>query len=533
MDESTEKKEPEGVMVNGTDQTERRSVRRRLVQSTLFPHKSPEIEPKVEQKDKEGEDDNNDGEDEEFCGSQGKKRGRKRKAKVTPPNRASKKAKEKSPKKTTPKKNGMNNLVEIEDSSPPPIPNLRLEAKLTAEENSRIFAGRQIHPFFASLKVGKKSQETAEDCQLDEVTVLSKQADNVETSELEMQTRLCQESLEPDNSLWTDKYQPKKATEVCGNTESVKFMSEWLHQWREGSFQAVKASNNIDNGNMQEDDYICSESDFDSENFNGEDSLKKVLLVTGPIGMCLLVILVVEGILLVFQSGKSAAISACAKEQGFIILESNASDCRNGAVVKEKYGEALVGKALESLYGTRSQQNPIDSLGKHVTKSEFGDEVIEFISISDEEDSFGAHGASGKHVCIDKETGSSQVKKLLLFEDVDIIFPEDRGFIAAIQQIVEKAKGPVILTSNSNDLVLPANLDRLELRFTMPSPEELLHHLHMVCAAEKATTQPHLLEQLIKSCQGDIRKTIMHLQFWCQREKIQKGDIPIRAYMFA
>lgn len=91
MDESAEKKELEVFMVNGTDQRERRTVRRRLVQSTLFPHKLPEIEPKVEQKTNEGEDDNNDGQGEEFCGSQGKGKGRKRKGKVIPQNRASKK----------------------------------------------------------------------------------------------------------------------------------------------------------------------------------------------------------------------------------------------------------------------------------------------------------------------------------------------------------------------------------------------------------------------------------------------------------
>ncbi|XP_022773235.1 uncharacterized protein LOC111315628 isoform X3 [Durio zibethinus] len=634
MEESAEKREPEVMMVNGTDQRERRSVRRRLVQSTLFPRKSPEIEPKVDQKAHEGEDDNNDGEDEEFCGSQGKKKGRKRKGKVTSQNRASKKSTEKSPMETTLKKNGMNNLMESEDASPPPIPNLRLEAKLTAEENSRMFARRQIHPFFASRKAGKRSQETAEvgknGCLLDrcntgvnvgpihvferiqddvvldwkdwtffEKTAIdigynfeglftsvfesyvgalcldnlpgvshfsdalvvenklsdeciiqdndllgtslainaspvheqlesylllkgSEGADNVGNSELEQQSRLLQERFVPcypgcsirhDNSLWTDKYQPKSAKEVCGNTVSVKFMNEWLRLWRERSFQAIKASNNVNKSNMQEDDDNFCESDFDSENIDGEDSLKNVLLVTGPIG-----------------SGKSAAIHACAKEQGFKVLESNASDCRNGAVVKQKLGEALESHCL-----TGSLENPIVSLSKHVMKSagplssseavqEFDNEVIELISISDKEDSFFAHGASGKHVCSDSETGFGQtkVKPLVLFEDVDISFPEDRGFVAAIQQIAEKAKGPVILTSNSNNLVLPDNLDRLELCFTMPSQEELLHHLSMVCAAEKAAIQPHLLEQLTKCCQGDIRKTIMHLQFWCQSKINQK-----------
>ncbi|KAH1057489.1 hypothetical protein J1N35_035554 [Gossypium stocksii] len=298
-------------------------------------------------------------------------------------------------------------------------------------------------------------------------------------------------------------------------------MSDWLCLWRKRSFRAIKASNNIDKQSMQEDsdDDFCA-SGSDSENIDEADSLKNVLLVTGPIG-----------------SGKSAAIHACAEEQGFKILESNASDCRNGAVVKQKFGEALESHCL-----TGSTENLVDSPSKHVMKStgplskgeavkEF-DKEVEFIPISDEEDSSGPYGASGKHVCNERETGFGQdkVRSLILFEDVDISFPEDRGFVAAIQKIAEKARGPVILTSNSNKLVLPDNLDRLELCFTMPSREELLHHLNMVCAAEKAIIQPYLLEQLIKCCQGDIRKTIMHLQFWCQSKKYKKGGKSQKTY---
>ncbi|KAE8653870.1 Adenine nucleotide alpha hydrolases-like superfamily protein [Hibiscus syriacus] len=581
MDESAEKKKAGVLMANGTDQRERSGVRRRLVQSTLFPHKYPEIEPKIDEKANECEDENNDVEDEELCGSQDKKKGRKRKGKVTPQNRASKKGKEKSPMKTTPKKNAMNALMESDDASPPPIPNLRLEAKFIAEENSRMFAGKQIHPFFTLREVGKRSQETFEagsnnyllnrsnkridigpihvfersqddvvlawkdwmfsenitidtscnfeglltsvfescvralsfdnfpvvshsfdpslvqnklkdqfviqnndflgtsveipavlvdellencqlpkrsegcpDCQVDGVAVLSKQAGNVENSDFKQRSKLLQESIQPDNSLWTDKYQPKNATEVCGNTESVKFMSEWLRLW---------------------------------QNIDEENSLKNVLLVTGPIG-----------------SGKSAAIQACAKEQGFKVLESNASDCRNGAVVKQKFGEAL-----ESCCLTGSVESQVDSLSKHVKKSaenlsngnavqEIDNALRELIPVSDKEGAYGALGVPDK------------------------TFPEDRGFVAAIQYIAEKAKGPVILTSNSTNLILPDNLGRLELYFKMPSPEELLHHLYMVCEAEKASIQPHLLKQLIKCCQNDIRKTIVHLQFWCQGKKHQK-----------
>ena len=70
-------------------QPEQRSVRRRLVQSTLFPHKSPEIELNSEKII----DENCNGE--EYRGSQNKKK-RMQKGKTTPLTRTPKKVRLKS-----------------------------------------------------------------------------------------------------------------------------------------------------------------------------------------------------------------------------------------------------------------------------------------------------------------------------------------------------------------------------------------------------------------------------------------------------
>ena len=40
-------------------------------------------------------------------------------------------------------------------------------------------------------------------------------------------------------------------------------------------------------------------------------------------------------------------------------------------------------------------------------------------------------------------------KNLLLFEDVDAILHEDRGFFSTIMQLAETSKRPIILTTNS------------------------------------------------------------------------------------
>lgn len=79
---------------------------------------------------------------------------------------------------------------------------------------------------------------------------------------------------------------------------------------------------------------------------------------------------------------------------------------------------------------------------------EMVDDMIEMIAISDD----GTHSPGGtfqKLHDINDALTFDTVQTLILVEDVDILFPEDRGCIAAIQHIAETAKGPIILTSNS------------------------------------------------------------------------------------
>lgn len=621
-------------------------------------------------------DDDDDDDEEEACGSQGRKRGRGKtvKGNTTPQKRGSKKAAVngkdasvveidniESPDDASPQqlkakqrvstRNGRTNgnkatsmskvsthpVATLQSSQP--VPDLWLEAKKTAEENSRIFAGKQIHPFFSSWKAGKKDMETIElenngcldkrkeknvelgpvhvfDNVMDDLDyidwsnwtfddrIFSKTTCNVESkfscfeglvgslnfdallrtsnpslasllpkdvslsknsqlcgadenssvqmtsicpivvdeeltpydplknlekdfevtepcisgnvgyisSHLEQQFAVPQERLMayylnrgnyPENSLWTNKYHPEKAVEVCGNSEAVKFINEWLRLWHEKDFRFSKSSYSADKCTINEDEYD-SDSDFENIEASG---LKNVLLVTGPVG-----------------SGKSAAIYACAKEQGFQVIEVNASDWRNGALLKQKFGEAVGSHWLK-----RSQESPMGKL--HVKSTpvistgaaaqDLNNGVVEVISLSEEEDygNVGSQYLSNSQLSCDK----GDIKTLILFEDVDVTLCDDRGFISTIQQLADTGKRPMILTSNNESPPLPDNLDREEVCFTMPSLKELAHHIHLVCFAEKSSVQPNLIERCIEFCKGDIRKTLMHLQFWCQSKECIKG----------
>lgn len=254
------------------------------------------------------------------------------------------------------------------------------------QENARIFAGKQVHPFFSSWKTGKKNpestgtennwcyveiKESKDDCspvhifektqcetfsvdwknwtffesistrngqdacshliyegsvnclQFDnlleipslEISLcqniesvpeigktggLSEKSEFVVNSDTQWQDTLFTErmassyhdcSYQPENSLWTTKYQPEKAIEICGNCESVKLLNEWLHLWHEKGSRTNKCSTDIDNWIMQGVDLNYCPTDSDSEDADENNCLKNVLLVTGPVGVCIFFLL--------------------------------------------------------------------------------------------------------------------------------------------------------------------------------------------------------------------------------------------------
>ncbi|XP_042034946.1 uncharacterized protein LOC121781273 isoform X1 [Salvia splendens] len=514
------------------------------------------------------------------------------------------------------------------------LPDLRLEAKLTAEENTRIFSGRQIHPFFLSRKGGKTSQSLTDpesnwsSIERKEKGVAFKPIhvfENVQdyhstfnwghwifsernaTSELQcgstplyegstaslnfdnsmnvplfaptslhqnphrcpvpqeqvsnvdqdsnimpkctedvpagciesvlqdhkwesngfsnkihlggnldsqLEEKLLQERImshyhtshnQPENCLWTDKYQPLNAKQICGNPESVNFLSEWLHLWHTRGSLIIRGCTDEVNSTPKDDDFDYQQSDDD-----GEESLKNVLLVTGPVGC-----------------GKSASIYACARDQGFQIIEINASDWRSGALVKQKFGEAVESHWLQRTVenGTSTENKSLSKFFKAVDTDMqcSNDEVIELIHLPDEE-SGDVYSSPKKSVNKRPTNCQNEVKTLILFEDVDAAISEDHGFISTIQQLAVTAKRPMILTSNSGKPALPKSLDKLELNFSLPSAEELLGLANMICAAEKAEIHPYLLQRFVDHCRGDIRRTILLLQFWCQGQTLRTGN---------
>lgn len=90
------------------------------------------------------------------------------------------------------------------------------------------------------------------------------------------------------------------------------------------------------------------------------------------------------------------------------------------------------------------------TLQESTAAKDLANEVIELIPLSDDDSKDNIKGVGEfEYIAYESTSSQGEAKPLILLEDVDIIFLEDRGFISAIQEIADTGKGPIILTSNS------------------------------------------------------------------------------------
>ncbi|XP_015258035.1 PREDICTED: ATPase family AAA domain-containing protein 5, partial [Cyprinodon variegatus] len=309
-----------------------------------------------------------------------------------------------------------------------------------------------------------------------------------------------------EEDLWTNKYFPQHSSEVIGNSASVTKLHSWLQKWKlraEGEEQRMEEGNDFwDCGAFQGDGV-------------GKEPLAKAMLLTGPSGV-----------------GKTAAVYACAQQLGFKVFEVNCSSQRSGRHVLAQLKEA-------------TQSHLVDIPGDHPLKPAY------FSNFNTDRSAPKPEASAGRR---HREAGPTRKPKmeeagrpaapsgrpaapsgrpaaamsLILFEEVDVVFEADVGFLAAIKAFLTTTKRPVVLTTADRSFrqSFHGYLDKIV--FKTPSALNVCSFLQLVCLAENVRLPLDEASSLVRVSGGDVRRCLLQLQLWVNGGRgrtPQHGDV--------
>ncbi|XP_008935808.1 PREDICTED: ATPase family AAA domain-containing protein 5, partial [Merops nubicus] len=307
--------------------------------------------------------------------------------------------------------------------------------------------------------------------------------------------------VEKEDMLWTEKYQPQDSSELVGNKKEIERLHSWLKEWKKRADWEEKRNQKGEKEDKEHQDSLDNLDFKDSKSdIEEETSLCNTVLITGPPGV-----------------GKTAAVYACAQELGFKIFEVNASCQRSGRQILSQLKEATQShqvdkkginahkpcffnscssaKSPKKMYSPKKvvspRKPPLSPKGAGLKRSLPPKTLASYFKISSKcKDNDGAVTSQEKNKgktqnsCEEKkdaeiksvnkeveggEHNRKSATSLILFEEVDIIFDEDVGFLSAIKTFMATAKRPVILTTNDPTFSLMFDGSFEEINFKTPS----------------------------------------------------------------
>ncbi|XP_039108055.1 ATPase family AAA domain-containing protein 5 isoform X2 [Hyaena hyaena] len=352
-----------------------------------------------------------------------------------------------------------------------------------------------------------------------------------------------------EDMLWTEKYQPQNSSELIGNELAIKKLHSWLKDWKRRA--ELEERQNLKGKKDEKLEDLSDSIDYKGSSDDEENCLCNTVLITGPTGV-----------------GKTAAVYACAQELGFKIFEVNASSQRSGRQILSQLKEATqshqvdkqgvnsqkpcffnsynLGKSPKKLNSpkkviTSPRKLPPSSPQSSVPKRTLPPKTLaNYFKVSskpknNEEIVLLENNKGIKNSCEQKpiiqtkstnttkpnvkefgaeESNRKNATSLILFEEVDVIFEEDAGFLNAIKTFMATTKRPVILTTSDPTFSLMFDGCFEEINFSTPSLLNVASYLQMICLAENFRTDVKDFVTLLTANSCDIRKSILYLQFW-------------------
>ena len=313
-----------------------------------------------------------------------------------------------------------------------------------------------------------------------------------------------------DTHLWSQEYAPKRWQEVLQAQSRILY--DWLitlqvHQVQSGQAQAklkpLIQKKRRKRKSDEMDDFIAH-SDDDEE--DGGQGPKNAILLVGPPG-----------------SGKTASVYAVAQQLGFEVFELHPGMRRNTKDILDKVGDMTQNHLVQRAPEVLSRRSSISASDA---------ESITPFPLAPGGDQQGIAAFLGKdkqtkkkpfkqHLdtdTINKDIKPRQQKQsLILFEEVDILFEDDKGFWSGVQSLIRTSKRPVVMTCNDPTSIPFDELDLFTiLTYAQPDEDIAVEYLRKVAAAEGHLLETDAIQSLYLTKGRDLRASMAELNFWCQ-----------------
>ncbi|EEY68608.1 uncharacterized protein PITG_17728 [Phytophthora infestans T30-4] len=111
---------------------------------------------------------------------------------------------------------------------------------------------------------------------------------------------------------------------------------------------------------------------------------------------------------------------------------------------------------------------------------------------------------------LEKPTAASL--SLVLFEDVDLVFDDDKGFLNAVCSIAKHSKCPIVVTCAQLPDAFPLKPGRLCRELHKPSMDEFTTWMRLVAFIEGLQLDPSLINALGEFFERDVRRSLHFLE---------------------
>lgn len=355
-----------------------------------------------------------------------------------------------------------------------------------------------------------------------------------------------------ETQLWTQKYAPQSAVDVLHNVPEALILKEWLQTLTLMSTENVNSKTNdrrsapskAESSHKRKrksnklDDFIVSSGEDDTidELAEGHESpqgsqntpMKTVVsagrgeleknangvVISGPHGC-----------------GKTAAVYAVAKELGFEVFEINSSSRRSGKDILDRVGDVTRNHLVRGSHNHHPEaidadtQRIADALDADIKSGRQGTMNTFFKA----KEPTNTSPVPKIEVLNTTSTGDintkappkvaqkAQKQSLIFFEEVDILYEEDKNFWNTVMAMVIESKRPIVMTCTDESVIPIASLSlHAILRFTAAPAAVAADHMLLIAANEGHMVRHDAAKALYEGRNKDLRGSVTDLNLWCQ-----------------